>query len=132
MTIDDLFPEACRTDEFLDKPKVFGRTAEVPLDKLIGYRETLALPPTPDEELMKREDDEEFMEVFSELSSQKRHAVERVLIEGKKAYEVAMERGVTRSAILANIQGAKVEVGRKLEQRRRKERLVALSKGVEL
>lgn len=126
MVVEDLFPKAVRTNEFLDKSKVFERTAEVPLDKLIGYRETLALPPAPDEELMEKEDDEEFLEVVNGLSFQQRHAVQRVLFEGKETREVAKERGISISAISANIQSAKKKVREVLDARRRRERARSL------
>ncbi len=132
MTVEDLFPESIRTDEFLDKPKVFERSAEVPLDKLIGYRETFALPPTPDQELMEKEDDNEFLEIINELSSEQQHAVKRVLFEGEKTIKAAQERGIGPQGICANIQSAKKKVKEKLASRKQEERMFALSKGIEL
>ncbi len=130
MTVDDLFPEAFRTNEFLAKPKLFERTADVPVDKLVGYAETLALPPAPDEELIEKEDNEEVLNVLSGLSFQQQHAVKRVLFEGKETHEAAEERGVSQSAISANLQMAKKKIREELGRRRQRERLGVLRKVV--
>ncbi len=132
MTVDDLFPKAFRTDEFLDKPKVFERTAEVSLDRLVGYAETLALPPAPDEELMRKEDYGEVLEIVNEFSSIAQRDVQQVWLEGKKIGKVANERGVSRTAVLSVIKTAGRKMQEKLRKRRQMELIRALTKGVKL
>ncbi|MEK9184831.1 MAG: hypothetical protein AAB866_01545, partial [Patescibacteria group bacterium] len=132
MMVEDLFPEAVRTDEFFDQPKVFERTAEIPLDKLIGYRETLTLPPSPIDELIEKEEDEEMAEIVSKLDFAQKQAFEEVVIKHRTALEIGKERNVSRGAIYGNLENATRKIKKEIETHRRKERVNALSKGVEL
>jgi DNA-directed RNA polymerase specialized sigma24 family protein len=123
MTVEDLFLEAVRSDEFLDKPKVFERSAEVPLDKFIGYRETLALPPTPDKELIEKEEEEEISEIVSKLPFVQKHAFERLVLEGKTQKEAECERGLGRGAVAENLRTAARSIAKEIKLRRQREKI---------
>ncbi len=95
----DLFPESLRTKEFLDAPKTIEATCEVPLHFLLSGRESLALPPTPEEILMNKDFAKGVREILSTLPRQQEEVIVKIFLEGKSETEVARELGKFRQSI---------------------------------
>ncbi len=98
-TPEDLFPESLRVREFLDVPKTIEATREVPLHLLASGKESLALPPTPEEFLMNEELANGIDGLISELTQQQQKVITGIYFEGKTQVEVGLEMGKTRGRI---------------------------------
>lgn len=121
--VQDLFPEAFRTKAFLAMPKVVERYADVPTRLLLEQTGMLAIPALPDEELIAQEERDEVARVLTELSLAQRHAIQRVVFDGASLKEAALERGVGRQSIHANLKAGVRAARHKIDTRRMLEEL---------
>lgn len=131
MTVEDLFPEEFRTDEFLASPKIAERFADVPTQLLLEQTGMLALPPAPDEELMEKEQEKELDEVINGLGFEHQHAIQRLYFDGMTGVEAGKERGVGRGAVPASAKTALKKMKEGIEFRRNRERTAARRNGIE-
>lgn len=112
-TVEDLFPEFIRSDEFLSRSKQIEINKDIPTERLIGYTEILSLPATPDEVLIEKEGSDDIGEALAAIEDivasfgpHTKHAFNRIYIDGWTAKAAAEERGVTQNAINANANNA--------------------------
>lgn len=98
-TVEDLFPEAVMTKEFLSRSKQIEANKDVSIGALLSYTATLALPPAPDEVLMQQEMENDVTEILSTLTREQQHAINEVYLEGKTCQEVGREQGVSGQCI---------------------------------
>ena len=120
-SVEDFFPKEFQTKEFLALPKVGERFADVPTRLLLEQTGMLALPMSPDEALIEKEEGLEFIEALSTLSNEVQHDIHRFVLEGLPAKEVAAKRGVKTQTIYANVQTAIREIRWKVWARQRRE-----------
>lgn len=125
-SVEDLFPKEFRTKKFLALPKVGERFADVPTRLLLEQTGMLALPLSPDEALIEKEEgfesqEQELLDILSRLSDEAQHDVKQFVLAGRPAREVAVERGVSAKAVWANVKTAITEIRRRVQARRRRE-----------
>ncbi len=96
---EDLWPEALRTKEFIDIPKTIEATREVPLHLLARGRESLALPPTPEEILMNKDLTKGIKGILSTLTQQQQKVIAGIFLEEKTQVEVGRDMGKSKERI---------------------------------
>ena len=114
-TVEDLFPEAVMTKEFLTRSKQIEANKDVSIGALLNYTATLALPPAPDEVLMQQEMENEVARILSTLSQQQQHAFNAVYLEGRTCEEVGQEQGVTGWCISTRARKARSAIIQRLK-----------------
>lgn len=117
MRIDELFPKEVFSKEFLQAPKILEAIREMPIYALAS-KGIIALPPTPEEFVQKRELSDALDKALRELLPRQEAAIRRVLIEGETLQEVGNSFMVSRETVRNRIKAGVKKIRRNPRLRR--------------